>query len=72
MHALRAAGFDPTTGATSLKSLGEGAIQATRFMNSILYLPISPALPATEIDRLVRSISQVEIGKINDAAMDSA
>jgi perosamine synthetase len=63
MHRLRAAGFDPTTGATSLKAIGSGATQATRLMNSILYLPISPALPATEIERLVRSISQAEIGK---------
>jgi dTDP-4-amino-4,6-dideoxygalactose transaminase len=61
MYKLRTAGFDPTTGATSLKAIGSGTIHAERLINSVLYLPISPALPATEIDRLVRSISQAEI-----------
>jgi perosamine synthetase len=56
METLRAAGFDPTTGATSLKAIGSGAIQAERMINSVLYLPISPALPASEIDRIVRSL----------------
>jgi perosamine synthetase len=72
MPKLRAAGFDPTTGATSLKAIGAGAIQAEQLINSVLYLPISPALPATEIDRLVRSILQAEIGEINDDSTDLA
>ncbi|AFY95474.1 DegT/DnrJ/EryC1/StrS family aminotransferase [Chamaesiphon minutus] len=72
MHRLRAAGFDPTTGATSLKAIGSGAIQAERLINSILYLPISASLPATEIDRLVRSISLAKIGSLEDASKDVA
>lgn len=70
MHKLRAAGFDSTTGATSLKAIGSGAIQATQLMNSILYLPISPALPATQIERLVRSISLSENAKIENTSID--
>ncbi|PSB57287.1 DegT/DnrJ/EryC1/StrS family aminotransferase [Chamaesiphon polymorphus] len=72
MHRLRASGFDPTMGATSLKPIGSGTSQAERLINSVLYLPISPALPATEIYRLARSISVAENGKIENASTDSA
>jgi perosamine synthetase len=65
MRQLRAAGFDPTTGATSLTAIGAESSEAKRLIQGILYLPISPALPATEIDRLVRSISHAELGRID-------
>jgi perosamine synthetase len=72
MHKLRADGFDPTTGATSLKAIGSASLQAERLINSVLYLPISPTLPATEIERLVRSISLAEVGRSEDASNEPA
>ncbi|TYQ27604.1 cell wall biogenesis protein [Pseudanabaena sp. UWO311] len=57
MQKLREAGFDSTTGTTSLKSLAEESSFATKLMRSILYLPIYPAVPLQEVARLAQSIN---------------
>jgi perosamine synthetase len=57
MQKLRKAGFDSTTGTTSLKSLAKESVFATKLMHSVLYLPIYPAVPLKEVVRLVQLIN---------------
>jgi len=57
MRKLRKAGFDSTTGTTSLKSLAKEAVFATKLMNSVLYLPIYTSVPSEELTRLAQLIN---------------
>lgn len=57
MQKLRKAGFDSTTGTTSLKSLAKESVFATKLMNSLLYLPIYAAVPSEELTRLAQLIN---------------
>jgi dTDP-4-amino-4,6-dideoxygalactose transaminase len=59
MQTLRKAGFDSTTGTTSLKSLAEESSIATKLMRSILYLPIYPDVPLQEVARLAQLINDI-------------
>jgi perosamine synthetase len=57
MQKLRKAGFDSTTGTTSLKSLAKEAVFATKLMNSVLYLPIYTSVPSEKLTRLAQLIN---------------
>lgn len=57
MQKLRKAGFDSTTGTTSLKSLAKDSLSATKLMNSVLYLPIYASIPSAELTRLAQLIN---------------
>jgi perosamine synthetase len=59
MQILRKAGFDSTTGTTSLKSLADESSCATKLMHSVLYLPIYPAVPLEEVARLAQLINKL-------------
>jgi perosamine synthetase len=58
MQRLRRAGFDTTTGTTSLTVLGESAMQAKQLIKHLLYLPIHPSIPTAEVVRLSQLIQQ--------------
>ncbi|MBD2178266.1 DegT/DnrJ/EryC1/StrS family aminotransferase [Pseudanabaena sp. FACHB-1998] len=58
MQKLRKAGFDSTTGTTSLKSLAKETVFATKLMNSVLYLPIYASVPSHELTRLAQLINR--------------
>ncbi|PZV12528.1 MAG: cell wall biogenesis protein [Pseudanabaena sp.] len=59
MQKLRKAGFDSTTGTTSLKSLAKESAFATKLMKRVLYLPIYASVPSEELTRLAQLITDV-------------
>ena len=52
--ALRAAGFDATRGATSLRAIG-GA-NSELLIRHVLYLPIAPSMPAGALKRMAKAV----------------
>ena len=62
MASMRAAGFDATRGATSLRAITEGtnvlAPNATRLIDQVLYLPIAPAMSERTLKRMARALRE--------------
>ncbi len=60
--AMRAAGFDATRGATSLRAITEGtnftAPNAARLIDQVLYLPISPAMSERTLKAMARALRE--------------
>jgi dTDP-4-amino-4,6-dideoxygalactose transaminase len=67
MQKLRKAGFDSTTGTTSLKSLAKESAFATKLMKSVLYLPIYASVPSEELTRLAQLIN---LNNANESKQD--
>lgn len=72
------AGFDATRGRWSLyvvqerEDLGHRrAIQANRVMSQVVYLPVYPAVPRREIERLAESVSQYVKGLAVDDRVEA-
>ncbi|WP_425218279.1 aminotransferase class V-fold PLP-dependent enzyme [Tumidithrix helvetica] len=57
MAKIRAEGFDPTRGTTSLRSIGEASIQAKQLIENVLYLPIHPTLSEVQLLHLAQIIN---------------
>lgn len=55
---LRAAGFDATRGATSMRAMGE-APKAVRLIEGVVYLPLSPRMPDRDIDRMAGVVNHI-------------
>ncbi|HEV7691411.1 MAG TPA: DegT/DnrJ/EryC1/StrS family aminotransferase [Hyphomonadaceae bacterium] len=55
---LRSAGFDATRGATSMRAIGE-APNATRLIENVVYLPLSPRMPDRQIDRMAGVVNGI-------------
>lgn len=62
MATMRAAGFDATRGATSLRAITDGtnfaAPEAARLIDHVLYLPIAPAMRADTLKRMARVLRE--------------
>jgi len=62
MASMRAAGFDATRGATSLRAITDGtnvlAPNATRLIDRVLYLPISPSMTERTLRRMARALRE--------------
>jgi len=61
--AMRAAGFDATRGATSLRAITEGDAgaptpNAAALIEHVLYLPIGPAISAQTLERMANALRQ--------------
>lgn len=62
MAAMRAAGFDATRGATSLRAITDGtnvlAPNASRLIERVLYLPISPLMSESTLGRMAGALRE--------------
>lgn len=60
MDAMRAAGFDATRGATSLRAITDAtnveAPNAVRLIDQVLYLPIAPSMGERALKRMARAL----------------
>ncbi len=60
LAAGRAAGFDLTRGSSTLISLDERCVEATRVMRDVVYLPAYAAMPPAALLRLAAVVNEVE------------
>ena len=62
METMRAAGFDATRGATSLRAITDGtnftAPNASRLIEHVLYLPIAPSMDELTLKRMARALRE--------------
>jgi len=62
MATMRAAGFDATRGATSLRAITDGtnfsAPEAVRLIDKVLYLPIAPSMSDQTLRRMARVLRE--------------